>query len=56
MLQNCAALNELTVPTFTDSSEQIVVSFLRDLDQHFDLTAVPESLKLPLASRAIIDL
>jgi hypothetical protein len=56
VLENCAALNELTIPSFTDSSKQIIVSFFRDLDQHFELTAVPESLELPLASRAITDL
>ena len=55
ILANYNSLSELTLPTFTDSSTQIVVTFLRDLDQYFKLKSVPEGLKLPLASRALAD-
>jgi hypothetical protein len=55
MLENCAKLNELTLPTFTDSSKQVLLLFLRELDQYFELKAIPENLKLPLASLAIFD-
>jgi hypothetical protein len=37
----------------TDSSKQILVSFLRDLNQYFEIKAVPESFKLPLAAREL---
>ena len=55
MLANCSSLNELTLPTYSDSSTQIIGNFLKDLDIYFDLKSVPERLKLPLAARAIHD-
>jgi hypothetical protein len=49
MLESCATLNELTLPTFTHSSKQIVILFLRKLYQYFEVNAIPKNLKLPLA-------
>jgi hypothetical protein len=46
-------LNELTLPQFHDSSTQIVLHFLRDLNEYYQIKNSPESLKLPLAMRAI---
>jgi hypothetical protein len=48
-------LNELTLPQFHDSSTQIVLHFLRDLDEYYQIKNIPESLKLPLAMRAVSD-
>ena len=48
-------MNELTLPNFYDSSNQIVLHFLRDLDEYYRIKNVPESLKLPLAMRAVTD-
>jgi hypothetical protein len=56
MLANCSSLNELTLPTYSDSSTQIIGNFLKDLDIYFNLNSVPKRLKLPLAARAIHDL
>jgi hypothetical protein len=46
-------LNELTLPTFSDSSKQVPLHFIRDLDLYFKLRQTPEPLKLPLAFRAV---
>ena len=46
-------LNELTLPTFCDSSEQVPLHFIRDLDLYFKLRQTPEPLKLPLTFRAV---
>jgi len=50
-----SSMNELTLPKFYDSSNQIVLHFLRDLDEYYRIKNVPESLKLPLAMRAVTD-
>jgi hypothetical protein len=46
-------LHELTLPTFCDSSKQVPLHFIRDLDLYFKLRQTPEPLKLPLAFRAV---
>ena len=46
-------LQELTLPTFTDSSKQVPLHFVRDLELYFKLRQTPENLKLPLAFRAV---
>jgi hypothetical protein len=55
MLANSLYLNELTLPQFHDSSRQIVLHFLCDLDEYYQIKNIPESLKLPLAMRAVSD-
>jgi len=52
---NNSPVNELTLPNFYDSSNQIVLHFLRDLDEYYKIKKVPEDLKLPLAMRAVTD-
>jgi hypothetical protein len=47
--------NELSLPRFTDSSQQVTVHFVRQLDEHFSLRKTPEELRLPLVFRAISD-
>jgi hypothetical protein len=42
-------------PTFYDSSKQILLHFLRDLQEHYKIKNVAEPLKLPLAMRAVTD-
>jgi hypothetical protein len=49
------SLNELTLPSFEDHSTQVVGTFLRELDLYFELKGIPETLKLPLVSKAIQD-
>jgi len=46
-------LSELTLPSFTDSSKQVPLHFIRDLDLYFRLKQTPHHLKLPLTFRAI---
>jgi hypothetical protein len=46
-------LNELTLPLFTDSSKQVPLHFIRDLDLYFRLKQTPDHLKLPLTFRAV---
>jgi len=48
-----ADLNELTLPSFTDSSKQEPLHFIRDLDLYFKLRQTPDHLKLPLTFRAV---
>jgi hypothetical protein len=48
-------INELTLPKFYDSSKQILLHFLRDLDEYYRIKNIPESLNLPLAVRAATD-
>ena len=55
VFSNNSPMNELTLPTFHDSSYQIALHFLRDLDEYYRIKNVPESLKLPLAKRAVTD-
>ena len=44
---------ELTLPRFTDSSQQLAVHFLRELDEYFSLRKMPDELRLPLVFRSI---
>ena len=46
-------LQELTLPTFNDSAKQVPLHFIRDLELYFKLKQIPDSLKLPLAFRAV---
>jgi hypothetical protein len=46
-------LSELMLPTFTDSSKQVPLHFIRDLNLYFRLKQTPDHLKLPLTFRAI---
>jgi hypothetical protein len=46
-------LSELTLPSFTDSSKQVLLHFIRDLDSYFKLRQTPDHLKLPLTFRAV---
>ena len=55
VIANNSPINELTLPKFHDNSKQILLHFLRDLDEYYRIENVPESLKLPLAMRAITD-
>jgi len=48
-----AELCELTLPTFSDSTKQVSLHFIRDLDQYFNLRRTPDELRLPLVFRAI---
>jgi len=47
--------NELSLPRFTDSSQQVAVRFVRELDEYFSLRKTPEELRLSLVFRAISD-
>jgi len=55
LLAGCSSLNELTLPIYSDHTTQVIGNFLKDLDLYFDLKGVAESLKLPLAARAVQD-
>jgi hypothetical protein len=46
-------LNELTLPSYTDSTKQVPLHFIRDLDLYFKLKQTPDHLKLPLTFRAV---
>jgi hypothetical protein len=48
-----ADLRELTLPSFTDSSKQVPLHFIRELDLYFKLKQTPDHLKLPLTFRAV---
>jgi hypothetical protein len=48
-------LNELTLPMFTDSSKQVSLHFICDLDLYFRLKQTPDHPKLPLTYRAVHD-
>ena len=52
-LVGCNSLNELTFHIYSDHTTQVTGNFLKDLDFYFDLKGVSESLKLPLAARAV---
>jgi hypothetical protein len=52
---NNSPIHELTLPNFYDSSKQIVLHFLRDLDEYYRIKNALESLELPLAMRAVKD-
>jgi hypothetical protein len=45
--------SELTLPSFTNSSTQVPLHFIHDLDLHFKLKQIPDCLKLPLTFRSI---
>jgi len=49
--------NVLSLPTcrFTDSSQQVAVHFIRELDEYFSFRKTPEELCLPLVFRSITD-
>jgi hypothetical protein len=53
VFEDNAPVHELTLPNFNDSSKQIVLHFLCDRDEYYRIQNVPESLKLPLAMRAV---
>jgi len=55
LLAGCSSLNELTLPIYSDHTNQVIGNFLKDLDLYFDLKGVSESLKLPLTARAVQD-
>jgi hypothetical protein len=44
-----------TLPKFTDSSQQVAVHFVRELDEYFALKKSPEELRHQLVFRAISD-
>ena len=46
-------LSEVTLPSFTNSSKQVPLHFIRDLDFYFKLKQTPNHLKLPLTFRAV---
>jgi hypothetical protein len=46
-------LRELTLPSFTDNSKQVLLHFIQDLDLYFKLKQTPDHLKLPLTFRAV---
>ena len=48
-------LSELSLPSFTDSSKQVPLHFIRDLQLYFKLKQTADHLKLPLTFRAIQD-
>jgi len=45
----------LSLPQFSDSSKQVAVHFIRELDGNFTLRKNPEELRLPLVFRSISD-
>ena len=53
MYANNTDLSELILPTFTDSTSQVALHFIRDLDQYFSLKRTPEELRLALIFRAV---
>jgi hypothetical protein len=55
LLAGCRSLNELTLPIYSDHTTEVTGNFLKDLDLYFDMKGVSESLKLPLAARALQD-
>jgi len=46
-------LNELTLPLFTDSTKQVPLHFICDLNLYFRTKHTPDHLKLPLTLRAV---
>jgi hypothetical protein len=48
-------LSDLSLPKFSDRNTQNVVQFLSDLDWYFLINNVPESIRLPLARKAVVD-
>ena len=52
---NASQYSELALPKFCDSSKQVAVHFIRELDEYFSLRKTPEELRLPLVFRSISD-
>jgi hypothetical protein len=50
---NNTDLSELTLPTFMETTSQVPLHFIRDLDQYFSLKRTPEELRLALVFRAV---
>ena len=48
-----AELCELTLATFSNSTKQVPLHFIRDLEQYFNLRRTPDELRLLLVFRAI---
>jgi hypothetical protein len=48
-------LEEFSLPKFKNSSKQLVIHFLRELDEYFVVKKIPAELKLPLCFKAIED-
>jgi hypothetical protein len=46
---------ELSLSQFSDSSKQVAVHFIRELDEYFTLRKTPEELRLPLVFCSISD-
>jgi hypothetical protein len=55
MYANNTDLKELTLPTFTDSTSQVPLHFIRDLDLYFSLKRTPEEMRLALVFRAVTE-
>jgi hypothetical protein len=55
LLAGCSSHSELNLPIYSDHTTQVIGNFLKDLDLYFDLKGVAESLRLPLAARAVQD-
>jgi hypothetical protein len=53
LYENTSDFSELTLPTFTDSTSQVPLHFIRDLDQYFSLKRTPDELTLALVFRAV---
>jgi hypothetical protein len=52
---NTNQYSELSLVKFSDSSKQLAVRFIRELDGYFTLERTPEALRLPLVFRSISD-
>ena len=48
-------LSDLSLPKFSDRDMQNVVQYLSDFDSYFFIKNVPESIRLPLARKAVVD-
>jgi predicted amino acid-binding ACT domain protein len=48
-------VSDVTLPKFSNSSEENPIKFLSEMDGYFSLKSVPDALKLPIAFRAIRD-
>jgi len=44
---NTSQYNEIPLPKCSDSSKQVAVLFIRELDEYFTLRKTPEELRLP---------
>ena len=53
MYVDTSQYNELFLRRFTDSSQQVAVHFIRELDEYFSLRKTPEELRLLLVFRSI---